>query len=141
IVALVKALNVVAIEAFITDLHPSAQRAHVRKFLDGELDRLRCRCKAGIAQRLSCPALALWHEQLGGNTVVEWLGLDLYKSPPPCSARSLRTRPSYMPIVFLCQSSSRRVVSTHAPPSLRSRFCIRPDSRTRRRIKSCQTDM
>jgi hypothetical protein len=41
--------------------------------------------------------------QLGGNTEVEWLGLDLYKSPPPCSARSLRTRPSYMPIVCLCQ--------------------------------------
>src|SRR5262249_35055818 len=61
-------------------------------------------CKAAIAQRLSWPTLALWHEQLGGNAVVEWLGHALYKSPPPCSARSLRTRPSYMPIVFLCQS-------------------------------------
>jgi hypothetical protein len=33
IVALVKALNVVAIETFVTDLHPGAQRAHGRKFL------------------------------------------------------------------------------------------------------------
>jgi len=107
IVALVKALNVVAIETFVTDLHPGAQRAHGRKFLDGEPDRLRCGRKAAILQRLSGSALALSHEQLGGYAVVEWSGLALYKSPPPCSARSLRTRPSYMPIVFLCQSSSR----------------------------------
>src|SRR5262245_56867539 len=106
IVALVKALNVVAIEALVADLHPGAQRDG-RQLLDGEPDRLRCGRKAAIAQRLSWPALALCNEQLGGNAVVEWLGLDLYKSPPPCSARSLRTRPSYMPIVFLCQSSSR----------------------------------
>jgi hypothetical protein len=31
IIALVKALNVVAIEAFVTDLHPGAQRAHGRE--------------------------------------------------------------------------------------------------------------
>jgi len=31
IVTLVQALNVVAIEAFVTDLHPGAQRAHGRK--------------------------------------------------------------------------------------------------------------
>src|SRR5262249_50777123 len=91
IVALVKALNVVAIETFVTDLHPGAQRAHGRKFLDGEPDRLRCGCKAAIAQRLSGSALALSHEQLGGYAVVEWSGVALYKSPPPCSARSLRT--------------------------------------------------
>ena len=48
IAALVKALNVVAVEALVTDLHPSAQRAHGRKFLDGEPDRLRCRRKATI---------------------------------------------------------------------------------------------
>src|SRR5215510_6848 len=71
IVALVKALNVVAIEALVTDLHPGTQRAHGRKFLDGEPDRLRCGRKAAIAQRLSCPALALAHEQLGGSAVVE----------------------------------------------------------------------
>src|SRR5215472_7766928 len=71
IVALVKALNVVAIEAFVTDLHPGAQRAHGRKLLDGEPDRLRCGRKAAIAQRLSWPALALPHEQLGGCAVVE----------------------------------------------------------------------
>src|SRR5262249_1754879 len=97
IVALIKALNVVAIEAFVTDLHPGAQCAHGRKLLDGEPDRLRCRRKAAIVQRLSWPALALCHEQLGGNAVVEWLGLGFYKSSPPCSARSLRTRPSYIP--------------------------------------------
>src|SRR5215831_7442802 len=107
IVSLVKALNVVAIEAFVTDLHPGAQRAHGRKLLDGEPDGLRCGRETAIAQRLSWPALALSHEQLGGYAVVEWRGLGLYKSLPPCSARSLRTRPSYMPIVFLCQSSSR----------------------------------
>src|SRR5262252_273391 len=71
IVALVKPLNVVAIEALVTDLHPGTQRAHGRKFLDGELDRLRCGRKAAIAQRLSRPALALAHEQLGGYAVVE----------------------------------------------------------------------
>ena len=32
IVALVEALNVFAIEAFVADLHPSAERAHSRKF-------------------------------------------------------------------------------------------------------------
>jgi hypothetical protein len=59
IVALVKALNVVAIEAFVTDLHPGAQRAHGRKFLDGEPDRLRRGRKAAITQRLPCPPLRL----------------------------------------------------------------------------------
>src|SRR6516162_1450843 len=71
IVALVKALDVVAIEALVTDLHPGTQRAHGRKLLDSEPDRLRCGRKAAIAQRLSCPALALAHEQLGGYAVVE----------------------------------------------------------------------
>ena len=56
IVALVKALNVVAIEALVTDLHPGTQRAHGRKFLDSEPDRLRCGRKTAIAQRLSCPS-------------------------------------------------------------------------------------
>src|SRR5215472_2406363 len=71
IVALVKALNVIAIEALVTDLHPGSQCAHGRKLLDGEQDRLRCRRKAAIAQRLSWAALALCHEQLGGYVVVE----------------------------------------------------------------------
>jgi hypothetical protein len=31
----IKALNVVAIEAFVTDLHPGAERAHGGKLLDG----------------------------------------------------------------------------------------------------------
>jgi hypothetical protein len=44
----VQALNVVAIEALVTDLHPGAQRAHGRKFLDSEPDRLRCGRKAAI---------------------------------------------------------------------------------------------
>src|SRR5262249_58871220 len=90
IVALVKALNVVAIEALVADLHPGAQRDG-RQLLDGEPDRLRCRRKAAIAQRLSWPTLALWHEQLGGEPAVGWLGLDLYNSPPPCSPPRLRT--------------------------------------------------
>src|SRR5215471_5534914 len=75
IVSLVKALNVVAIEAFVTDLHPGAQRAHGRKLLDGKPDRLRCGRKAAIAQRLSTPALALSHEQLSGYAVVECYSL------------------------------------------------------------------
>src|SRR5262249_54088046 len=62
-------LDVVAIEASVPDLHPGTQRAHGRKFLDSEPDRLRCGRKAAIAQRLSCPALALAHEQLGGDAV------------------------------------------------------------------------
>src|SRR5262249_8853627 len=49
IVALVKALNVVAIEALGTDLHPGTQRAHGRQFLDTEPDRLRCGRKAATA--------------------------------------------------------------------------------------------
>src|SRR5215470_2179558 len=36
-----------------------------------EPDRLRCGRKAAIAQRLSCPALALAHEQLGGYAIIE----------------------------------------------------------------------
>jgi hypothetical protein len=57
IVALVKALNVVAIEALVTDLH---KRAHGWKFLDGEPDRLRCGRKAGdsaavVARPCACP--------------------------------------------------------------------------------------
>jgi hypothetical protein len=80
IVAIVKALNVVAIEALVADLHPGAQRAYSRQLLDGEPDRLRCGRKAAIAQPLSWAALALCHEQLGRNAVVEWLGLGLYKS-------------------------------------------------------------
>ena len=58
-----------------------------------------------------------------------------------------------MPTVFLCQSISCWVVSTHAPPALRSRCCSWPDSRSsrslrhsvmscsRRWMKSSQTDM
>src|SRR5262249_38675328 len=74
-VGLVTTLNVVGIETFVTDLHPGAQRAHGRKFLDGEPDRLRCGRKAAILQRLSGSALALSHEQLGGCAVGEWAGL------------------------------------------------------------------
>src|SRR5262245_18856002 len=92
IVALVKALDIVAIEALVTDLHPGTQRAHGRKFLDSEPDRLRCGRKAAIAQRLSCPALALAHEPLGGYAVVECHGLavgrfcvhvEFYHGNPP----------------------------------------------------------
>src|SRR5262245_62492936 len=45
--------------------HPGTQRAHGRKVLDSEPDRLRRGRKTTVAQRLSCPALALAHEQLG----------------------------------------------------------------------------
>jgi len=76
IVALVKALNVVAIEALVTDLH---KRAHGWKLLDGEPDRLRCGRKAAIAQ-LSWPALALAHEQLSGYAVVECHSLAVLRS-------------------------------------------------------------
>ena len=75
IVALVKASNVVAIEALVTDLHSGSQCAHGRKFLDGEPDRLRCGRKAAIARRLLWPALALGNEQLGGHAVVEYHSL------------------------------------------------------------------
>src|SRR5262249_9361931 len=153
IVALVKALNVVAIETFVTDLHPGAQRAHGRKFLDGEPDRLRCRRKAAILQRLSGSALALSHEQLGGGAAVGCSGAALYTAPPPGSrarfTRSPRTCPSFsyanrVP-VELCRPMHHRPCA--------SRCSIRPDSRSsrslrrsakscsRRRIKSCQTDM
>ena len=79
IVALVEALNVVAIEALVTDLHPGTQRAHGWKLLDGEPDRLRCGRKAAIA-RLSWPALALAHEQLSGYAVVECHSLAVLRS-------------------------------------------------------------
>src|SRR5262245_33475628 len=69
--AVIVALNVVAIEALVTDLHPGTQRVHGRKFLDGEPDRLRCGRKTAITKRLSSPALALAHEQFGGYAVVE----------------------------------------------------------------------
>jgi hypothetical protein len=45
IVALVKASNAVAIEAFVTGLHQGALRARERKLLNGEPDRLCCIAK------------------------------------------------------------------------------------------------
>src|SRR5215468_8056978 len=74
-VALVKALNAVAIVAFVTDLHPGAQRPHGRKFLDRESDSLRCGRKPAIAQLLTRSTLTLGHEQLGRCAVVEFRGL------------------------------------------------------------------
>src|SRR5262249_60003560 len=74
-VALVKALDAVAIVAFVTDLHLGAQRADGRKFLDHESDCLRCGRKPAIAHRLPRPTLALGHEQLGRCAVVECRGL------------------------------------------------------------------
>src|SRR5262245_48728506 len=71
IVALVQALNVVAIEALVTDLHPGTERAHGWKSLDSEPDRLCCGRKTAVAQRLSCPALALGHDQVGRYAVIE----------------------------------------------------------------------
>ena len=53
IISLVKTLNVVAIEAFIADLHQSAKRMRSGKFLDCETNRLRCGGKAAIADRVS----------------------------------------------------------------------------------------
>src|SRR2546421_450429 len=89
IVAVVEALNVIAIEALVTDLHPGAERAHGRKLLNGKPDRLRRSGKATIAQRLSRPALAPSHEQLGGEAVVEWRSLPLgrHGHSPRCTAR------------------------------------------------------
>src|SRR5262249_2305403 len=78
IVALVKALNVVAIETFVTDLHPGAHRARGRKFLDGEPDRLRCRRKAAILQRLSGSALAL------SSALLKASALSLNRSAARC---------------------------------------------------------
>jgi hypothetical protein len=63
----------------LDDLHPGTQRAHGRKFLDGEPDRLRCGRKAAIAQ-LSWLALALAHEQLSGYAVVECHSLAVLRS-------------------------------------------------------------
>jgi hypothetical protein len=48
-----KDVNVVAIEAFIADLHQSAKRMRSGKFLDCETNRFRCGGKAVIAQRVS----------------------------------------------------------------------------------------
>jgi len=75
IVALVKALNVVAIEALVTDLHPGTQRAHRRKFLDRESDRLRCGRKPAIFPAAAATYPCAWPEQLGGCAVVECRGL------------------------------------------------------------------
>jgi hypothetical protein len=87
IVPLVEALNGVAIETFVTDLHPGAQRTGGWQSLDGELDRLRCGRKASIAQPLPRPARLLSHEQLGGYAVVEChaLAVGRHVNIPTCS--------------------------------------------------------
>src|SRR5262249_62253535 len=93
-VALVKALNAVAIVAFVTDLHLGAQRADGRKFLDHESDRLRCGRKPAITQRLPRPTLALGHEQLGRCGVAACQGLIVGRPldvlSRPASERLLR---------------------------------------------------
>src|SRR5262249_61534762 len=82
IVAVVKALNVVAIEALVADLHPGAQRAYGRQLLDGKPDRLRCGRKAAIAQPLSWATLALCNEQLGGDGGLQRLGVGFRQAAP-----------------------------------------------------------
>src|SRR5262249_60955061 len=107
----------VAIEALVADLHPGAQRDG-RQLLDGEPDRLRCRRKAAIAQRLSWPALALCHEQLGGDAPVEKTGAGLSKRSPPCPARRFPKQPPKITILSLHEPRYPYSCSTPAPPSL-----------------------
>src|SRR4029077_17804549 len=71
VAAVVKALNLLAVEAIVADLHPGPERAHGGIFLDREADRLGRGGEAAIAERLACAALALGHEQLGRSAVVE----------------------------------------------------------------------
>jgi hypothetical protein len=89
--SLVKALNVVAIETFVTDLHPGAQRGDGREFLNGEPDRLRCSRKAAVAQRLSRSALALSHEKarrVCRSRMSQSRGRSAYKCPYAPSERA-----------------------------------------------------
>jgi hypothetical protein len=65
IIALVQAMDFIAVEALVSDLHPRAERTDCRKIFHRETDGLRCCGKATIAELLPWTALTLGDEQFG----------------------------------------------------------------------------
>src|ERR1700745_886312 len=63
--AVVEAPDVIAVKALVSDLHPRAQRHNSRQFFHRKANGLRRGGKAPITERLTCPALALRHEEFG----------------------------------------------------------------------------
>ena len=59
IVILVQAMDFLAVETRVSDLHPRAERTDCRKILDREADRRRGRGKATVAEPLPGTTLAL----------------------------------------------------------------------------------
>src|SRR5262249_31911624 len=72
VAALVQAMDVVAVETFVPDLHIGAECVDGGELLDREADRFRRRREAPIAGPLLRTALALRHEQFGRHVVVEF---------------------------------------------------------------------
>ena len=72
VAALVQAMNFIAVEAFITNLHPRAERTHSGKLLDHKTNSLGRRGKSAIAEWSVGATFAFWHEQLGWRAVLEF---------------------------------------------------------------------
>jgi hypothetical protein len=62
IAAFVQLMDVVTVEAFISNLHPRAERADGGKILDSEADSIRGSGEATIIERLALATLAFWYE-------------------------------------------------------------------------------
>jgi len=65
-------MDFITAEAFITNLHPRAKRAHGGKLLDYKTNSLGRGGKSAIAEFPAGATFASWHEQLGGRAVIEY---------------------------------------------------------------------
>jgi len=65
-------MDFITAEAFITNLHPCAKRAHGGKLLDYKTNSLGRGGKSAIAEFPAGATFASWHEQLGGRAVIEY---------------------------------------------------------------------
>src|SRR5262249_58498377 len=65
-------MDFITAEAFITNLHPRAKRAHGGKLLDHKTNSLGRGGKSAIAEFPAGAPFASWHEQLGWRAVIEY---------------------------------------------------------------------
>ena len=65
-------MDFITAEAFITNLHPRAKRAHGGKLLDYKTNSLGRGGKSAITELPAGAPFASWHEQLGGRAVIEY---------------------------------------------------------------------
>jgi hypothetical protein len=71
----IQPVDAIAIKPLIAHLHPGTERAHSRKILYRETNRLRGCSEAAIAERLARATFALRHEQFGRRAVIEFHSL------------------------------------------------------------------